>query len=129
MPATGTLGAGGTASRQERLGRSCPARGPERPQARFNRPVPPLASWYGVNDGSGALTASGESFNPEALTCAHKSLPFGTLVTLSCAGRAVRVRVNDRGPYIAGREYDLTPAAFKRLAPLGAGVIKVEVNK
>jgi rare lipoprotein A len=84
------------------------------------------ASWYTAPPG--AKTASGETFNPNARTAAHKSLPFGSIVTVTGNGRSVDVRINDRGPFVAGRCIDLTPAAFKALAPLGAGVIPVTVR-
>ena len=58
-------------------------------------------------------TASGERFNPKALTAAHRTLPFGSKVrvTAPSTGRSVIVRINDRGPFIRGRVIDLTPAA------------------
>ena len=84
-----------------------------------------LASWYGDCQ----PTASGERFDPSALTCAHRTLPFGTWLTVRRVSttRAVRVRVTDRGPFVRGRVIDLTPAAFRRLAPLGRGVVRVEL--
>lgn len=70
-------------------------------------------------------TANGERFNPDALTAAHKSLPFNTRVRVINPrnGKSVVVRINDRGPYIDGRCLDLSRAAFDRIAPLDAGVI------
>ena len=57
------------------------------------------ASWYGGgHERLNARTASGESFNPRALTCAHRSLPFGTRLRVTYRGRSIVVRVNDRGP-------------------------------
>jgi rare lipoprotein A len=84
------------------------------------------ASWYTAPPG--ARTADGETFNPNALTAAHKSLPFGSVVTVTGNGRSVHVRINDRGPFVAGRCIDLTPAAFRALAPLSAGVVPVTVT-
>lgn len=78
------------------------------------------ASWYG----HGSRTASGERFDPGGLTAAHRTLPFGSLVQVRYQGRAVVVRINDRGPHVAGRDIDLARAAFERLAPTGSGVIR-----
>lgn len=84
------------------------------------------ASFY---DATGRITASGEPFNRNALTAAHKApVPFGTRLRVSGNGHSVVVRINDRGPFVPGRCIDLTPAAFQRLAPLGAGVIHVRVT-
>ena len=70
------------------------------------------ASWYGPGF-HGRLTANGERFNQEEMTAAHKTLPFGTrvLVQVPRTGREVVVRINDRGPYVAGRIIDLSSAA------------------
>ena len=70
------------------------------------------ASWYGPGF-HGRLTANGERFNQEAMTAAHKTLPFGTrvLVQVPRTGREVVVRINDRGPYVKGRIIDLSSAA------------------
>ncbi|MDR1774939.1 MAG: septal ring lytic transglycosylase RlpA family protein [Actinomycetes bacterium] len=81
-----------------------------------------LATWYGVGTG----TASGERFNPNALTCAHKTLPFGTLVRVTYKGKSVVVRVNDRGPYGKGRVIDLTVRAAEIIGMKSAGVGKVK---
>jgi rare lipoprotein A len=72
-------------------------------------------------------TASGESFDPDALTAAHKSLPFGSQVRVTnlSNGRSVVVRINDRGPYVDGRCIDLSRAAFGEISGLGAGVVDV----
>ena len=77
-----------------------------------------LATWYGTGRG----TASGEPFNPNAMTAAHKTLPFGTLVRVTYKGRSVVVRINDRGPYAAGRVIDLTRAAAEVIGLKSAGV-------
>ncbi|CAG2170907.1 unnamed protein product [Oppiella nova] len=74
-----------------------------------------VCSWYGDLP-AGALTADGEVFNENALTAAHKTLPFGTMVTASCNGKSVTVRINDRGPFVAGRILDLSKAAGAVLA-------------
>jgi rare lipoprotein A len=80
-----------------------------------------LASWYGGGF-RGSLTASGEAFDPNGYTAAHKTLPFGTQLTVRYAGRSVRVTVNDRGPYTGGRELDLSRAAAQSLGLTSAGV-------
>ncbi len=82
------------------------------------------ASYYA----SGRLTANGESFNPNGLTAAHKTLPFNTKVrvTNSANGKSVVVRINDRGPFIAGRCLDLARGAFQQIASLSAGVATVK---
>ncbi len=74
---------------------------------------------------AGRKTASGERFDPNALTMAHKSLPFGTLVRVTNTSnkRSVVVRVNDRGPSQADRVGDLTSAAAKQIRMTRAGVI------
>ncbi|MBO0871639.1 MAG: septal ring lytic transglycosylase RlpA family protein [Micromonosporaceae bacterium] len=81
------------------------------------------ASYYDT----GTTTASGEPFDPNALTAAHKTLAFGTQVrvTNTANGESVVVRINDRGPFVSGRCLDLTTAAFKAIASLSAGVVTV----
>ena len=85
------------------------------------------ASYYGSRGGK---TASGERVDPKALTAAHRTLPFGTIVKVTAvdSGKSVDVRINDRGPFIRGRIIDLTPAGFARLAPLVRGVIPVRLE-
>lgn len=87
-----------------------------------------VASFYGGKF-HGRKTASGERFDKNALTCAHKSLPFDTvlIVTNPKNGKSVTVRVNDRGPFIRGRDVDLSYAAAKEIGMIQAGVIPVEV--
>lgn len=81
------------------------------------------ASWYK----HGARTANGERFVPSGMTAAHRSLPFGTMleVTNPATGKAVTVRINDRGPFIAGRDLDLAEGAARRLDIVNAGVAQV----
>ena len=81
------------------------------------------ASWYGPNF-QGRRTASGERYDMHALTAAHKTLPFGTLVRVRSlvTGREVDVRINDRGPFSAGRVIDMSRAAAEALGMLGLGV-------
>ena len=84
-----------------------------------------LASWYGPGF-EGQLTASGETFDPYGYTAAHKTLPLGTEITVSYAGRAVDVVVNDRGPYSGGRDLDLSQGAAEYLGLTTAGVDYVD---
>jgi rare lipoprotein A len=73
------------------------------------------------------MTASGERFNPNAMTAAHKTLPLGSRVKVTnpANGKTVIVRINDRGPYISGRCLDLSRASFAKIGNLGQGVMKV----
>ncbi|MUN38130.1 septal ring lytic transglycosylase RlpA family protein [Actinomadura sp. NEAU-AAG5] len=75
----------------------------------------------------GQMTASGEPFNPNELTAAHKTLPMGSKVRVTNTGngRSVIVRINDRGPYAGGRCLDLSKAAMQKVGGTGAGVIPV----
>ena len=75
--------------------------------------------------GDGQTTASGEPFNPNAYTAAHKTLPFNTRVRVTNPknGKSVVVRITDRGPFVSGRCLDLTTAAFSAIASTSAGVI------
>jgi len=85
-----------------------------------------LASFYS----EGARTASGEKFDANELTAAHPTLPFGTRlrVTNVATGRSVTVRVNDRGPYVAGRVVDVSYSAANALGMVGRGVAKVKLD-
>jgi len=80
-----------------------------------------LASHYGSGF-EGSLTASGDVFDPDGFTAAHRTLPFGTRLMVSYHGRSVQVVVNDRGPYIGGRELDLSRAAAEYLGLTRVGV-------
>ncbi len=73
--------------------------------------------------------ASGGRFNPNAMTAAHKTLPFGTKVRVTNLnnGKSVTVTINDRGPYIAGRIIDLSKAAAHSISMQGSGVVPVKV--
>lgn len=84
-----------------------------------------IASWYEV----GTRTANGERFNPNAMTAAHKTLPFGTLVRVTFRGNSVVVRINDRGPFTGGRIIDLSRGAADAigLRSAGIGTVTVEV--
>ena len=86
-----------------------------------------IASVYSYEAGS--RTASGQRLNPEALTAAHKSLPFGTKVhvTNKSNGKTVVVTINDRGPFVRGRIIDVTPAGARALGFNGLAPVTVEV--
>jgi len=85
-----------------------------------------VASWYGPGF-HGRLTANGERFNQWALTAAHKTLPFGTLVRVTHGRKSVVVRINDRGPFIKGRTIDLSRGAATKIGCLGVCSVKIEV--
>ena len=89
------------------------------------------ASWYDCAKpgecSKRKITASGEKFNPNALTAAHKTLPFGTLLRVTHKGKSVIVRINDRGPFIKGRQLDLSRAAARKIGCGGVCTVKVEV--
>lgn len=88
-----------------------------------------LASWYGPGF-RGRRTASGERFNPKLLTCAHRTLPFGTKlhVTNLANDRSVIVRVNDRGPFVRRRIIDLSQEAARQIGVIASGEAKVRVE-
>lgn len=87
------------------------------------------ASWYG-NKFHGKLTASGEKYNMNAYTSAHKTLPFGTIVrvTNTANNKFVDVKINDRGPYVKGRIIDLSYKAFSQISNVKKGAIPVKVE-
>jgi rare lipoprotein A len=78
------------------------------------------ASFYGNE--SGSRTASGQRFNQNAMTAAHRSLPFGTKLRVTHRGQSVIVTINDRGPFIRGRVLDLSKGAARAIGLTGAGV-------
>jgi rare lipoprotein A len=100
-------------------------------------PVPPaagleevgFASWYGAQH-QGRRTASGEVFDMNQLTAAHRTLPFGTrlLVTNRDTSQSTEVRVNDRGPFVDGRILDVSYAAARQLGAVGAGIFPVKLR-
>jgi rare lipoprotein A len=98
-----------------------PPRGPD-------APLTGNASWYGKAH-QGRKTASGEPFDMNALTAAHRTLPLGTrvLVTNLRNGRTVEVRINDRGPQIPDRIIDISYAAARALDAVGDGVFRVRI--
>jgi rare lipoprotein A len=82
-----------------------------------------MASYYGSE--SGSRTASGQRMISNAMTCAHRSLPFGTKLRVTHGGRSVVVTVNDRGPFIRGRVLDLSTGAARAIGLTSAGVGRV----
>jgi rare lipoprotein A len=84
------------------------------------------ASWYGPGF-HGKTAASGERFNENAMTAAHRSLPFGTVVKVvdQATGKSIKVKINDRGPFHKGRIIDLSKAAATQLGFRNAGTTKV----
>jgi peptidoglycan lytic transglycosylase len=82
-----------------------------------------MASFYGNETGS--RTASGQRFNQNAMTAAHRSLPFGTKLRVTHRGQSVIVTINDRGPFIRGRVLDLSTGAARAIGLTGAGVGRV----
>jgi rare lipoprotein A len=82
-----------------------------------------MASYYGNE--SGSRTASGQRFNQNAMTAAHRSLPFGTKLRVTHGGQSVIVTINDRGPFVRGRVLDLSTGAARAIGLTGAGVGRV----
>jgi rare lipoprotein A len=93
------------------------------PSSGSGRSFSGMASFYGNE--SGSKTASGQRFNQNALTCAHRSLPFGTKLRVTHGDRSVVVTVNDRGPFVRGRVLDLSTAAARAVGLTSAGVGRV----
>lgn len=106
--------------------------GPTKPPKELKGPVSVQtgqASWYGKAF-AGKPTASGEIFNHELLTAAHRSLPLGTKVRVTnvANGKSVEVKVNDRGPYVGGRIIDLSRAAALALGMIEDGLTEVRLE-
>jgi rare lipoprotein A len=93
------------------------------PSSGSGRSFSGLASFYGNE--SGSKTASGQRFNQNAMTAAHRSLPFGTKLRVTHGDRSVVVTINDRGPFIRGRVLDLSTAAARAVGLTSAGVGRV----
>ncbi len=87
------------------------------------------ASWYG-DKFHGKLTASGETYNMNANTAAHKTLPFGTIVRVTNTdnNKSVNVKINDRGPYVKGRVIDLSHKAFAKIGNVKQGTVPVKIE-
>jgi len=94
----------------------------------YRGPRTEVASWYGPGF-AGRRTSNGETYNPEGLTAASKTLPLGShvRVTNPDTGRSVVVRINDRGPFVRGRSLDLSHGAAQRIGLTGKGVGRVQV--
>lgn len=88
-----------------------------------------VASFYGQYF-QGKTTANGETFDMNDLTAAHKTLPLGTVAKITNLenNKSVIVRINDRGPYIEGREIDLSQSSFAKIGKLGKGLLKVNIE-
>ncbi len=88
-----------------------------------------IASYY-ADKFKGRKTASGETFRQSKMTAAHKTLPFGTKVRVKNLknGRTVKVRINDRGPFVKGRIIDLSKRAARKLGMVNDGIIDVEIK-
>ena len=84
-----------------------------------------VASHYGSE--SGTQTASGQRFNPSAMTAAHRTLPFGTKLRVTHGSQSVVVTINDRGPFVRGRVLDLSNGAARAIGISGLGKITAEV--
>ena len=93
------------------------------PSSGSGRSFSGMASYYGNE--SGNRTASGQRMNANAMTAAHRSLPFGTKLRVTHGGRSVVVTINDRGPFIRGRVLDLSTGAARVIGLTGAGVGRV----
>ena len=106
----------------------CATTAPQQPQV--EETMQGVASWYG-EEFAGKTTANGEIFDPMQLTAAHRTLPFGTVldVTNPATTRTVRVRINDRGPYVGNRVLDLSYAAAKEIGLVdpGSGNVAMKV--
>jgi peptidoglycan lytic transglycosylase len=111
-------------------------RKPSRPKG---QPVPPapivqgeegIASWYG-HPFDGRQTSSGEIYNMHAMTAAHRTLPFGTMVQVHDLenGKSVVVRINDRGPFVEGRIIDLSYAAAMAMGMTGTALVRLQILK
>jgi rare lipoprotein A len=112
----------------EAIAAELPAPVPPEPPAAQNAEIVE-ASYYG-DDFAGKPTASGEAFDPELMTAAHKTLPLGTLVqvTEALSGRSVTVRINDRGPFHGDRTIDLSEAAARLIGLVESGTGKVTLR-
>ena len=100
-----------------------------------NTPIKPLkvwtgiASWYGPRF-QGRTTANGEQFDMTALTAAHPTLPFGSLVRVTNprSGKSQVVRINDRGPFVEGRELDVSYAVANKIGLVNGGLVRLRLE-
>ena len=98
------------------------------PQAEASRVSWTMVASYQDYSLAGSMTASGEPFDPEGYTAAHRTLPLGTRLLVSYGGRSVEVTVNDRGPYVAGYDLDLSLAAARDIGLIAPGSAPVRVT-
>jgi rare lipoprotein A len=107
----------------------CSAPQPASPAHKSGDRATGKASYY-ADKYHGRKTASGERYDKNAMTAAHRTLPFGTRVKVTnvANGKSVVVRVNDRGPFVKGRVIDLSRAAFAAIADPREGVIRVKIT-
>ena len=96
------------------------------PSSGSGRSFSGMASYYGNE--SGSKTASGQRFNQNAMTAAHRTLPFGTRLRVTHGDRSVVVTINDRGPFVRGRVLDLSTGAARAVGLTGAGVGRVTAD-
>lgn len=108
---------------------SSPADAPQTGTSGFEKSSKVMTASYYGKDFAGLPTASGPAFDPNKLTAAHKKLPLGTKLLVEHKGKSVRVVVNDRGPYIKGRQLDLSRAAAEEIDLIEPGFAKVQVTK
>ena len=101
---------------------------PGRPQEISRYRETGVASWYG-KPFHGRKTASGERYNMNKMTAAHRTLPFGVVVKVTNLdnGRSIKVRITDRGPFVRGRIIDLSRAAARKLDMIGPGTARVRI--
>jgi rare lipoprotein A len=118
-------------ARETAAPQSDPVKKNEKPAAEWPlTTVTGIASYYG-KEFHGRKTANGETFDMNAMTAAHRTLPFGTMVRVTNLSndQSVTVRINDRGPFIKGRIIDLSYGAAKTIDLLSIGQVKLEVLK
>ncbi len=111
--------------------KNVPAKGNEKPAAEWPlTTVIGIASYYG-KEFHGRKTANGETFDMNAMTAAHRTLPFGTMVRVTnlANDQSVTVRINDRGPFIKGRIIDLSYGAAKSIDLLSIGQVRLDIIK
>ena len=108
----------------------CAGQGSYKPHPELNSYKETGVASYYARKFQNRKTASGELLNNNSMTAAHKTLPFGTEVMVNNLnnGKSVKVRINDRGPFVKGRIIDLTRAAFAQIEHLDKGVAKVEIR-
>jgi len=108
----------------------CAGHTSDKPHSELNGYIETGVASYYAKKFQHRKTANGERFDNNSLTAAHKSLPFGTEVIVKNInnGKSVKVRINDRGPFVKGRIIDLTRNAFSQIANLEKGIEKVEIR-